>query len=53
MKTNSFLTSIFACEKTRKRAQRVTAFVKAGGHKSKAEVVSVNDLFIESVFSQG
>jgi hypothetical protein len=35
------------------RAQRVNAFVKAGGHESKAEVVSVNDLFIESAFSQG
>jgi hypothetical protein len=53
MKTNSFLISIFVSEKTRKRAQRVNAFLKAGGHESRAEVVSVTDLFMESAFSQG
>jgi hypothetical protein len=53
MKTNSSLTSIFVSEKTRKRAQRVNAFLKAGGHESRAEVVSVTDLFMESAFSQG
>jgi hypothetical protein len=53
MKTNSFLASIFVSEKTRKRAQRVNAFLKAGGHESRAEVVSVTDLFMESAFSQG
>jgi hypothetical protein len=53
MKTNSFLTSIFVSEKTGKRARGVTGFLKAGGHESKAEVVSVNDLCIESAFLQG
>jgi hypothetical protein len=53
MKTNSFLTSIFVSEKTGKRGRRVTGFLKAGGHESKAEVVSVTDLFMQSAFSQG
>jgi hypothetical protein len=51
MKTNSILTSIFVLEKTRKRAQRVNPFLKAGGHESKAEVVSVTDLLMQSLFS--
>jgi hypothetical protein len=53
MKTNSFLTSIFVSEKTQKRAERVNAFLKADGHESKAEVVSVNDSYAESAFSEG
>jgi hypothetical protein len=53
MKTNSFLTSIFVSEKTRKRGQRVNAFLKAGGHETKAKIVSVTDLFLQSAFSEG
>jgi len=53
MKTNWFLTSIFVSEKTGKHARRVNAFLKTGGRESKAEVVSVNDLFMQSAFSQG
>ena len=53
VKTNRILTTIFVLEKTRKRTQRVNAFLKAGGRETKAEVVSVTDLFMESTFSQG
>jgi hypothetical protein len=53
MKTNSFLTTIFVLEKTRKRTQRVNAFLKASGPESKAEVVSITDLVTESALSQG
>jgi len=53
VKTNSILTSIFVSEKMWKRTQRVNAFLKAGGRETKAEVVSVTDLFMESAFSQG
>lgn len=51
MKTNSILTSIFVM-KTRKRFERVNLLLKAGGHESKAAVVSVTDPYTESVFSQ-
>jgi hypothetical protein len=50
MKRNSFLTRVFVSEK---RAQRVNAFLTAGGHESKVEVVAVSDLFMESAFSKG
>jgi len=53
MKTNSFLTSIFVSEKTRKRAQRINAFLKAGGRESETEVVSAADSYTESAFTQG
>jgi len=53
MKTNSSLTSIFVSEKMWQRTPRVNAFREAGGRESKAEVVSVTDLFTESAFSQG
>ena len=49
MKTNNILTSVFVV-KTRKRSQHVNTFLKAGGRKSKTEVVSVNDLFMQSLF---
>jgi hypothetical protein len=52
MKTNSTLTTIFVLEKTPKRAQCVNVFLEGGGHKSKVEVVSVTDLFMEGAFSQ-
>ena len=52
VKTNRILTTIFVLEKTRKRTQRVNAFLKAGGRESKAEVVSVTDLLMKSLFSQ-
>jgi len=53
VKTNRILTTIFVLEKTRKRTQRVNAFLKAGGRESKAKVVSVTDLVTESALSQG
>jgi len=51
VKTNRILTTIFVLEKTRKRTQRVNAFLKAGGRESKAEVVSVTDLLMQGHFS--
>jgi hypothetical protein len=53
MKTNGILTIIFVSEKTRKRAQRGNAFLKAGGRESETEVDSVTDSYVESAFSQG
>ena len=53
VKTNRILTTIFVLEKTRKRTQRVNAFLKASGLESKAEVVSITDLVTESALSQG
>src|SRR6266436_1493550 len=53
VKTNRILTTIFVLEKTRKRTQRVNAFLKASGPESKAEVVSITDLVTESALSRG
>ena len=50
MKTNSILTSIFVM-KTRKRFERVNLLLKAGGYESRAEIVSVTDLLMQSLFS--
>jgi hypothetical protein len=40
-------------EENGKRAQRVNTFLKADGHESKVEVVSVTYPFMESGFSEG
>ena len=50
MKTNSFLTSIFVSDKTR-NALSMNPFLKVGGRESKTEVVSLNDLLMQSLFS--
>jgi hypothetical protein len=52
MKKKSFLTSIFVSEKTGKRAQRINVFLKADGHESKTETVSVSDLFLQGAVSK-
>jgi len=53
MKTNGCLTSISVSEKTWKRIQRINASLKVGGGESKAEGISVTDLFMPSAFSRG
>jgi hypothetical protein len=51
VKTNRILATIFVLEKTRKRNQRVNAFLKAGGRESKAEVVPTTDLLMQTPLS--
>jgi|GEM_PF-3374014 len=52
MRTKSTQTTIFVfLEETRKRAQRVNGFLKAGGRESKAEVVPTTDLLLQAPLS--
>jgi hypothetical protein len=53
MKKKSFLSGILISDKTGKRAQRINVCLEAAGRESKAEMVSVSDLFVQRVFSKG
>ena len=50
MKKNGFLIGTFVLE-TARNALSVNPFLKAGGRESKTDVVSVNDLLMQSLFS--